>query len=194
MPISRAIFAFLDVRRIVALSILLAGCGKGTAPLTFLWKPYTLGAFNQKNKPTWEYVTSGETVENWTTLITLIDRPDAHTAAELDRLAEGVMETYKSNGGRILLAKTMKDKAGRTFNYMVAAFEEPAKNRFELNFVKFGLGAKNAYILVYGARIGDPKDYKTKGKEFLNQQSSEIGRALENAVLPDLSTLPRREF
>ena len=49
---------------------------------------------------------------------------------------------------------------------MVAAFEEPVKNRFELNFVKFGLGPKNAYILVYGARVSDPKDYKTlKGEE-----------------------------
>lgn len=157
-------------------------------------KTYTLGSFNQKNKPTWEYVTGGETVDNWTTLITLIDRPDAHSAPDLDRLAEGVMQTYKTNGGRILLAKTMKDKAGVAFNYMVAAFEEPAKNRFELNFVKFGLGAKNAYIMVYGVRVSDSKDYKTKGKDFLNQHSEEIGQAVENAVLPDLTTLPRKEF
>lgn len=164
-------------------------CSKGGPPLTFLSKQYTLGSFNQKVQPTWEYVTGGETVANWTTLITLIDRPDAKTAPDLDRLAEGVLQTYKSNGGRILLAKTMKDKAGVPFDYMVAAFEEPAKNRFELNFVKFKMGAKNAYILVYGARID-----KDKGKDFLNQHSEEIGRAVENAVLPDLSTLPRKEF
>jgi hypothetical protein len=180
--------------RIFAWPIFLVACGNGSAPMTFLSKPYTLGSFNQKDQPSWEYVTGGETVQNWTSLVTLIDRPDAHTASDLDRLAEGVMATYKSNGGRILLAKTMRDKTGGTFNYMVAAFEEPANCRFELNFVKFGLGAKNAYILVYGVRIADQKDYKTKSKDFLNQHSQEIGRALENAVLPDLSTLPRREF
>jgi len=182
------------MKKIILLSTLLVACGKGSPPLTFLSKSYTLGSFNQKKNPTWEYVSGGETVENWTTLITLIDRPDAHTPPDLDRLAEGVMQTYKSNGGRILLAKTMKDKAGAPFNYMVAAFEEPAKQRFELNFVKFGLGPKNAYIMVYGARITDPKDYTAKGKDFLNQHSTEIGRAMDNAVLPDLSTLPRKEF
>jgi hypothetical protein len=179
---------------VVVLAAALVACTKGAPPLTFLSKPYTLGSYNQKNKPTWEYVTGGETVNNWTTLITLIDRADAKTAPDLDQLAEGVMETYKSHGGRILLAKTMKDKAGAAFNYMVAAFEEPGKNRFELNFVKFGLGPKNAYIMVYGARVTDAKDYKTKGKDFLNQHSEEIGRAIENAVLPDLSSLPHKEF
>jgi hypothetical protein len=182
------------ISMVVVLSTLLVACTKGAPPLTFLGKTYTLGSYNQKSKPTWEYITGGETVNNWTTLITLIDRPDAHTPPELDRLAEGIMATYKSNNGRILLAKTMKDKSGAPFNYLVAAFEEPAQNRFELNFVKFGLGPKNAYILVYGARVTDPKDYKTKGKDFLNQHSEEIGRAVENAVLPDLSTLPRKEF
>jgi hypothetical protein len=192
-----AVFAFLSVKRIsvvIALSILIVGCSKGAPPLAFLSKTYSLASFNQKNKPQWEFVTGGETVDNWTTLLTLIDRADAKTAPDLDRLAEGVMQTYKSNGGRILLAKTMKDKAGVNFNYMVAAFEEPAKNRFELNFIKFALGPKNAYIMIYGTRVADPKDYKTKGKEFLNQHSEEIGRAVENAVLPDLSTLSRKEF
>lgn len=169
------------------MSIVLVACGKGAPPVTFLSKTYTLGSFNLKNTPTWEYVTGGETVDNWTTLITLIDRRDARSKSDLDRVAEGVMQTYRSNGGRILVAKTMKDQAGVAFNYMVAAFEEPAKNRFELNFVKFGLGGKNAYIMVYGARVSDPKD-------FLNEHSAEIGRAIESAVLPDLSTLPRRVF
>ena len=187
-------FRITNVKRILALSILLLACGKDAPTLMFLSKPYHLGSFNQKNKPTWEYVTGGENVNNWTTLITLIDRADAKTVPELDRLAEGVMDTYKSHGGQILLAKTMKPKSGAPFNYLVAAFEEPAKNRFELNFVKFAQGPKNAYIMVYGTRVADPTDYKTKGKDFLNQHSAEIGRALENAVLPDLSTLPRKEF
>jgi len=180
-------FRIASVKRILALSTLLLACGKDAPTVMFLSKPYHLGSFNQKNKPTWEYVSGGENVDNWTTLITLIDRPDAKTVPDLDRLAQGVMDTYKSHGGRILLAKTMKDKAGVAFNYLVAAFEEPAKNRFELNFVKFGSGPKNAYIMVYGARVSN-------GKEFLDQHSAEIGRALENAVLPDLSALPRKEF
>ena len=161
--------------------------------MTFLEKSYQLGSFNQKQNATWEFVTGGETVDNWTTLLTLIDRPDARTIKDLDRLAEGVTSTYRSHNGRILMAKTMRDKSGTPFNYMVAAFEEADKNRFELNFVKFGMGSKNAYILVYGARASGP-DYKTKGKEFLNQHSEEIGRGLENMIPPDPATLPRKEF
>jgi hypothetical protein len=172
---------------VVLLSALLSACAKTAPPITFLAKPYRLGSFSKKQNATWEYVSSGETVENWTTLLTLIDRPDAHTPPELDRLAEGVMATYKSHGGRILLAKTLKDKGGAPFNYMVAAFEEPAKQRFELNFVRIALAPKNAFILVYGARVPHIK-------EFLDQHAAEIGRSLENAVLPDLATMPRKEF
>lgn len=170
-----------------ALCAVLAGCSKPAPPLKFLSKSYTLGSFNQKSNPTWEYVTAGETIDNWTTLITLIDRQDARTVPDLDRLAQGVTDTYKSHGGRILLAKTLKDKTGAAFNYAVVAFEEPAKDRFELNFVKFAMGPKNAYIMVYGVRVA-----KSEGKDFLNQHSEEIGRAMDNAVLPDLSKLPRR--
>jgi len=178
------------MNRISIFAVLLAllpGCGKTVSPLTFLAKSYTLASFNQKSNPTWEYVTGGETIDNWTTLITLIDRQDARTAPDLDRLAQGVTDTYKSHGGRILLAKTLKDKTGAAFNYAVVAFEEPVKNRFELNFVKFAMGPKNAYIMVYGARVA-----KSAGKDFLNQHSEEIGRAMDNATLPDLSRLPRK--
>jgi hypothetical protein len=179
---------------IMAFSVLLVACGKSAPPLTFMSKTYTLGSYNQKTHPSWEYVTGGETVDNWTTLLTLIDRPDAKTPHELDLLAEGVMNTYKANHGQILLARTMKDKTGVTFNYMVAAFEEPAKHRYEMNFVRFALGPKNAYILVYGARVTDPQDYVTKGKQFLTQQSGEIGQALEKVTIPDIAALPRKEF
>jgi hypothetical protein len=158
--------------------------------LTFLSKSYHLGSFNKKNAATWEYVAAPETIDKWTTLVTLIDRPDAHTPPELDRLAEGVMNTYKANNGRILLARTMQDKTGARFNYLVAAFDDPAHHSLELNFVKFAMGPQNAYIMVYGARVPDP----SQGKEFLNQHSSEIGKALEIAVPPDFATLPRKEF
>jgi len=160
---------------------------------TFLAQKYRLGSFNQKHNPQWEFVTSGETVDNWTTLLTLIDRPDARTKEELDRLSEGIMNNYKSHGGRVLAARTMPDPKG-TFNYMVAAFEEPAKNRIELNFVKVSLGPENAVVAIYGVRISDPQDYRTKARDFLDQKSSEVGRALGEAVLPDVSSLPRREF
>jgi hypothetical protein len=172
---------------VVVLLTLLLACAKPAPPLTFLSKSYTLGSFNQNSNPTWEYVSGGETVNNWTTLITLIDRQDARTVPDLDRLAQGVTDTYKSHGGRILLAKTLKDKTGAAFNYAVVAFEEPAKNRFELNFVKFGMGPNNAYIMVFGARVA-----KSEGKDFLNQHSTEIGRAMDNAALPDLNTLARK--
>jgi hypothetical protein len=180
---------------VIVLVVILIACSRtSSAPISFLSRTYRLGSFNRKQNATWEYVTGGETVENWTTLLTIVDRPDANTPPELDRLAEGIVSTYKSHGGQILLAKTMRDKSGAPFNYLIAAFEEPAKQRFEVNFVKIALGKKNAYILLYDARVGDPQDYKTKGKDFLDEHSAEIGHFLDNADLPDLSTLPRAEF
>jgi hypothetical protein len=58
------------------------------------------------------------------------------------------MATYKSHSGQILLTKTMRENSGAVFNYMVAAFEEPGKQRFELNFVKMSLSSKNATVVV----------------------------------------------
>jgi hypothetical protein len=133
-------------------------------------------------------------VNNWTTLLTIIDRPDAKTRPDLDRLAQGVIDNYKSHGGRILMAKTMVDASGAPYSYAVAAFDLPAEHRFELNFVKAALGRKNVYIAIYGVRIADPKDYAGKAKAYLNEHSSEVGRELEKAALPATSTLPRQEF
>jgi hypothetical protein len=140
----------------------------------------------------WGFVTPGETVADWTTLLTLIDRPDAHTQQDLDRLSEGIKSNYESHGGKVVKAQTMRDASGAPYNYMVVAFEEPAKHRFELNFVKAALSAKSAYVVVYGVRITDPTDYLGKAKAFLNQHSGEVGRALENASLPDLNKLPAK--
>jgi len=165
----------------------------GGASMEFLQRSYHLGSYNQKSNPMWEFVTGKETVDNWTSLLTLIERNDASSKEELDRLAQGILTNYKSRNGQILLAKTMVGKAGQVFNYMAVAFEDPAQHRFELSFTKVALGSKSAYVLVYGVRIGDP-DYLNKAKAFLNEHSSEIGRALENAALPDLGSLPRKEF
>ena len=87
-----------------------------------------------------------------------------------------------------------QDETGAAFNYMVAAFDQPAQHRMELDFVKFVLGSRNANIAVYGVRITDPRDYRAKAKEYLNRSSSEVGQALGQLALPDVSNLPRREF
>ena len=168
--------------------------GNGAASIAFLDRQYRLGSYNQKNNPMWEFVTGDEGVGRWTTLLTIIDRPDARSAQDLDRLAEGITNAQKSKGAQILSAKTLRDATGANYNYMVAAFQEPANHRFELNFTKFVMGPKNAAILIYAARITDPRDYQSKAKAFLTRESGAIGRALEELALPDLSKLPRREF
>jgi hypothetical protein len=80
-----------------------------------------------------------------------------------------------------------QDSDGAVFNYLVAAFEEPGKQRFELNFVKMALGSRNAAVVVYGVRTADPRDY-------LDRNSGEAGRALGAMALPDISRLPRQAF
>jgi len=161
--------------------------------LNLFSKTYTLGSYNQKYHPTWEFV-ANEDINSWTTLVTLMERTDAKTVADMDKLSEGVMSTYKNAGGRVLTAKTLKNQAGAPFNYMLVAFEEPAKQRFELNFVKIMMGAKNAQLMIIGVRVTDPKDYRAKAKEFLDKRSGEVGMALGEFVMPDLSTFPRRVF
>jgi hypothetical protein len=166
----------------------------GATDMTFLGQTYHLASYNQKSNPMWEFVPPADNINDWKTLLTVIDRPDARTRPELDRLAEGIMASYKSRGAQILLAKTMQTRTGEVFNYLVAAFEEPQQQRYELNFAKMVLGPANAEVMIYGVRINDPRDYRTKAKEFLNQHSSEVGKALEEAPLPDVSSLPRRVF
>ncbi|HME08475.1 MAG TPA: hypothetical protein VKG25_15575 [Bryobacteraceae bacterium] len=161
---------------------------------TLLGRPYHLGSYNQKEHPMWEFITTGESIDNWKSLVTIIDRPDAHTRPELDRLAEGVMQNYRSHGAKILLAKTMVDRAGTPYNYLSAAFDEPAKNRYEFDFVKIALTPKNAYVAIYGVRISDPANYLAKAKAFLDRHSGESGAAISDIVLPDIGKLPRKEF
>ena len=165
-----------------------------SSAVTFLSRTYRLGSYNERKNPMWEFVTAGEDMNGWKTLLTVIDRKDARTPAELDQLAEGIMSTYKSSGGQILLAKTLHDNSGANFNYMVAAFEQPEKHRYELNFVRMAMGAKNAVVIVYGVRIGDSPDYQNKTKTFLDQNSTEIGQALGQMPLPDVDQFSRRVF
>ncbi len=187
---------------VVALSMAACACNKTaggpekaapSATINLLGRTYHLGSYNQKAKPTWEFVTGNETVDNWTTLVTIIDRPDALTRKDLDGVSQGIMSNYKSHGAQILMARTFPDPSG-AYNYIAVAFEEPDKHRFEMNFVKMAMGPKNAYILIYGARITDPQNYLRLGKDFLTQHSGEIGDALQKFPVPDLSTLPRKEF
>ena len=165
-----------------------------TQDLIFMGRTYRLGSFNQKQNAQWEFVTGNETVDNWTTLLTIIDRPDVRTREELDRLAEGIMANYKSHGGQILLARTMQNDSGPAFNYMTVAFEQPAQHRFELNFVKIALGAKNGMVVVHGMRITDPRNYLAKAKTFLNEHSGEVGQAIGTFELPDVSKWSRETF
>lgn len=156
------------------------------AALQFQSRTYTLGSFNQKQNPMWEFVAPKETVNNWKTLLTLVDRADARSREDLDRLATGLMSTYQANKGQILLAKTLQDNSGAPYNYMVAAFPQP-NNTHELNFVRIALTGNKAYVAIYGVRTAE-------AKSFLTQNSTEIGRALNDLKVPDLDSLPRRTF
>jgi hypothetical protein len=72
---------------------------------------------------------------------------------------------------------------------MVVGFEQPEQSRYELNFVKIALGEKAAVVAIYGVRVTD-----AKAKEFLNRESSEIGRALNAFQAPEMNRLPRNTF
>jgi len=183
-----AAVAFLMPNRAPANTKLLA------SSIVFLGRTYRLASFNQKSNPMWEFVSANETVNNWTTLLTIIDRPDAQTRPDLDRLSQGILDNYKSHHGKILVAKTVADASGTPFNYLAAAFDEPADHRFELNFVKIALGPNNAYLVMYGVRVSDPHDYVGKARTYLDRHSPEIGLELEKATLPAIGTLPRKEF
>src|SRR5262249_48913692 len=115
--------------------------------ITFLGRQYRLGAFNPRPNAMWEFITDAETVDNGKTLLTIIERPDARTPEDLDRLAEGVLSSYRSRGGKILAAKTVGQTAGGVFNYVVAAFDKLAERRCELDFVKISLESTKAVMV-----------------------------------------------
>lgn len=98
------------------------------------------GSFNQEANAMWEFVSAPETV------------------ADMDRLAQGALDTYKTRGAKV------------------------------------AMGAKNAYLVIYGARVTDAKDYVGKAKAFLSARSGEIGMELEKMAAPAVGALPRREF
>ena len=93
---------------LVAMTMLVAWAD----PVTFQGRSYRLGSFNQKANAMWEFVSAPETVNNWTTLLTIVDRSDARTVADMNRLAQGVLDTDMDRGAKVLLARTMKDAAG----------------------------------------------------------------------------------
>lgn len=120
-----------------------------------------------------------------------MDQPESKSRSDLDVIGRALLDHYKTIGGQVLTARTMKSDSGDIFNYVLAAVDEPAKKRFEINFVKIALGPKNAFMAIYGVRITDPKDYKIKAKTYLDQHSGEVGLALGTATLPAIATLPR---
>lgn len=161
--------------------------------ISFLGRNYRLASHNHKASAMWEFTTGKETVDNWTTLLTILDRPEAKNRTDLDRLAQGILDNYKQKGGKVLMAKTMSAN-GVPFNYIMVAFPQPAQKRFEINFVKIAMAQTNAVIAVYGVRVEDPTNDASKAKAFLSANSEAIGKALETAALPATSALPRREF
>ena len=171
----------------------LAGKNPSSATIHFLGRTYHLASFDQKTKPTWKFVSGTETADDWTTRFTIIDRQDAHSREDLKRLNDELSADFTSHGGRVLLTKAMNDSNGE-YTYTVVGYDNPAKQTFDLSFVKTEMGKRNAYVAVYDVRITDPKDYENKTKLFLHQHSGDIGNALGQAELPSIDHLPRGEF
>jgi hypothetical protein len=171
--------------KIILLTAALSAAAANAPTMQLLGQTFTLADFNQKAAPMWEFTTAGESVDNWTRLLTVLERPDAKSREDLDRLAQGIMDAYKSRKGQVLMAKTLPDPKGIPYNYIIVAFDEPAKKRYELNYVKIALGAKSAYVVIYGARVAN-------AKTFLNERSGEIGMALAAMAAPNTAALPRR--
>lgn len=156
--------------------------------LTFLGKKFELASYNHKASAMWEFTTGGENVNNWTTLLTVLERPEAKTMPDLDRLAQGIVNTYTAQHGKIMLAKTMQGPKG-VFNYIMVAFEQPAHQRYELNFVKLALVNQKAIVTVYGVRVPF-----AEAKAFVNANSQVIGQGLELMAEPQTAAWPRKEF
>jgi hypothetical protein len=155
---------------------------------------YHLASFNQKDKPTWQFVGGDEAVGTWTTMFTIVDRPEAHANSNLEKLAEGVKADYEAHGNRVLISQALFDPKGEAYHYLVVSFDERSKNRMQFSFVKIGLGRHNVYVAIYDVRVTDPTDYGSKARTFLHQRSAEIGTALGQMELPDIGKLPRTEF
>lgn len=154
--------------------------------LAFMDRTYRLASVNQTEHRNWEFVCDGDQINDWKTLITVVDRSDAKTREDLDRLAQGLRSSFKLRNAQILKAQTMVEN-GMPFNYMVAAFNDGARQRYEFDFVKMALTPKGAVVTMYGARVTH-----AQASEFLDRQSSGIGRALGAMPTPEVTSFPAR--
>jgi len=82
---------------------------------------------------------SGDSIDDWKTLITAIDRADARTKEGLDRW-RGFCRATNVTAQRFCWRRRIQDRSGAPYNYVVAAFEEPAKHRVRAEFVKMAMG------------------------------------------------------
>ena len=171
----------------------LAAKSPSVPTIHFMDKAYRLVSFDQKGNPTWAFFNGSETADTWTTRFTISDRPDAHSREDLKKVTDEVKSDYESHGAKVLMAKPMNDANGE-YNYTVVGFDDAAKQRYELSFVKTAVGKKGGYVAVYSVRITDPKDYANKTKSFLHQHSGEVGNALGQTELPSMEKLPRTGF
>lgn len=194
MPNSLFRAAFATIALAFVAASVVAGAPAKSPSYKLLGTTYKLASFNNHGHAMWEFLSNGQTFDNWSTMVTVIDRTDARTAVDLDRLAEGMLTQYKSAHAIILLSRTLRDPAGKPYDYIVAAFNEPAKHRMELDYLKVARGPKNAYLLIYGVTITDKADYRKKAAKYVETHSVEIGKALGAAPTPATSTWPQKAF
>ncbi|HTP87099.1 MAG TPA: hypothetical protein VMJ34_09125 [Bryobacteraceae bacterium] len=185
----RGLLALFCTAAVIAVG---AWAKSGPPAVHFMGKTYRLASFHAKDQATWQFYLEGETADNWTTMFTIVDRPEAQSGKEIDKLADDVKADYAAHGGKVFVTQKNQDVNG-DYTYVVVGYDSPAKQTYELQFVKIGKKFRNGYVASYGVRITDPKDYAAKTKAFLHGQSIEIAKALAEVSLPDIGKLPRTE-
>lgn len=102
--------------------------------------------------------------------VTVLDRPDIRTRPALDQLAKDLLAGYKAEGGKILTAKMIGPNKNNPFQYIVVAFEQPARKGYELRFVKAAMGHRNACVTIYTVRVDDVKTFLQTQLESIEKE------------------------
>lgn len=155
---------------------------------------YRLAYYGKSNYEMWEFTSGAETVDNWTTLVTILNYPEATSLQRMDQLSEGLIKVYKSSGGQVLKAKSQQDAFGGVCNTIIVAFDEADAKRYELCFVKVAMGKSHAYAAIYGVRIPDLIDRHAKANAFLKENAIAIEQAMLSTRFPATESLPRQSF
>lgn len=135
-----------------------------------------------------------EDLSRWQDMITLIVRPDVHTAEQLAGLANGLVASYSSSG-KILATDSKPMTANQPAEHLIVTML-PGNGYLEVVFARAVLKDETGALYLYAHRVYG-QDVAETGSEWINANGSRMAEAWTQwpgvRTLTELQGLPESE-